>query len=170
MDQAEADGVLSPEEGGYVQAFSIPNRPGELAFNCPRITHVNGASAADLTRCQILGRRRIRNVIEFCRRYLRGFDDAYLAWTAPMVGVRETRRIVGEYVLTAEEIQHNPSSLRPHSDATQTDFFTGGHITRPSQDTPGQYRDRGGGRRNSQRFTSVHILPRHGFVSFSVVF
>ena len=104
VNQAEADGVLSPAEGGYVQAFSVPGRPGEMAFNCPRITHVNGARVEDLTKCEILGRQRIRKVIEFCRRYLRGFEGAYLAWTAPMVGVRETRRIVGEYVLTAEDV------------------------------------------------------------------
>jgi hypothetical protein len=104
VNQAEADGVFSPEEGGYVQAFSIPGRPGEMAFNCPRITHVNGARVEDLTRCQLLGRQRIRKIIDFCKRYLRGFDDAYLAWTAPMVGIRETRRIVGEYVLTADDV------------------------------------------------------------------
>jgi len=104
VNQAEADGVLSPAEGGYVQAFSVPGRPGQMAFNCPRITHVNGARVEDLTQCEIIGRQRIRKVIEFCRRYLRGFDAAYLAETAPMVGVRETRRIVGEYVLTAEDV------------------------------------------------------------------
>jgi hypothetical protein len=75
-----------------------------MAFNCPRITHVNGARAEDLTRCQILGRQRIRRIIGFCRRYMEGFADSYLAWTAPMVGVRETRRIVGEYVLTADDV------------------------------------------------------------------
>ncbi len=104
VDQAEADRVLSPAEGGYVQAFSIPGRPGEMAFNCPRITHVNGARVEDLTRSQILGRQRILHIIEFCRRYLRGFEEAYLAWVAPMVGIRETRRIVGEYVLTADDV------------------------------------------------------------------
>ena len=104
VNQAEAEGVLSPAEGGYVQAFSIPGRPGEMAFNCPRITHVNGARVEDLTRSQILGRQRIPHIIEFCRRYLRGFGEAYLAWVAPMVGVRETRRIVGEYVLTADDV------------------------------------------------------------------
>ena len=104
VDQAEADGVFSPEEGGYVQAFSIPGRPGEMAFNCPRITHVNGARVEHLARCQVVGRQRIRRIIEFCRRYMRGFNAAYLAWTAPMVGIRETRRIVGEYVLTADDV------------------------------------------------------------------
>jgi hypothetical protein len=104
VDQAEADGVLSPTEGGYLQAFSIPGRPGEMAFNCPRLTHVNGARVEDLTRSQIVGRRRILRLVGFCRRYLRGFEEAYLAWVAPMVGIRETRRIVGEYVLTAEDV------------------------------------------------------------------
>jgi FAD dependent oxidoreductase len=104
VDQAEAEGVLSPAEGGYVQAFSIPGRPGEMSFNCPRITHVNGATVEDLTRSQIVGRQRIQRVIAFCKRYMRGFEQAYLAWTAPMVGIRETRRIVGEYVLTVEDV------------------------------------------------------------------
>lgn len=101
--QAEADGVLSPEEAGYIQLFTVPGRPGEVAFNCPRITHTNGARAEDLTRAQIRGRQMIPHILEFCRRYLAGFDNAYLALTAPMVGVRESRRIVGEYTLTLED-------------------------------------------------------------------
>jgi hypothetical protein len=36
-----------------------------------------------------------------CRARLPGFEDAYLSQVAPMAGVRETRRIVGEYTLTA---------------------------------------------------------------------
>ena len=103
VDQATADGVFTPEEGGYVQFFSIPGRPGEVAFNCPRITFVNGAKTEDLTKVQVQGRKVIPKIMEFCRRYLAGFDDAYLVLTAPLPGIRESRRIVGEYVLTAED-------------------------------------------------------------------
>ncbi len=105
MAQAEEDGVFTAEEGGYIQFFTVPGRPGELAFNCPRVTHVNGATAEDLTRVQVQGRRTIPKIMEFCHRYLAGFDNAYLAFTAPMVGVRESRRIVGEYVLSAEDFR-----------------------------------------------------------------
>ena len=103
MAQAEADGVISSEVAGYLQFFSIPGRPGELAFNCPRVTHINGAKAEDLTQVQLRGRKSIPQVIEFCKRYLPGFDNAYLSQTAPMPGIRESRRIVGEYTLTAED-------------------------------------------------------------------
>lgn len=103
IDQASEEGVFTPEEGGYIQFFSVPGRPGEVAFNCPRITFVNGAKAEDLTRVQVEGRKIIPKIMDFCRRYLAGFDDAYLLLTAPMPGIRESRRIVGEYVLTAED-------------------------------------------------------------------
>ncbi len=104
LDRAEADGVFAADEGGYIQFFTMPGRPGELGFNCPRLMEINGARAEDLTRAQIRGRQIIPKIIEFCRRYLAGFDHAYLAQTAPLVGIRESRRIIGEYVLTVEDV------------------------------------------------------------------
>lgn len=103
LDEAVADGVLTADESGYVQFFSIPGRPGEVAFNCPRITLVNGARAADLTKVQVQGRQIIPKIMTFCRRYLAGFDEAYLVTTAVLPGIRESRRIVGEYMLTADD-------------------------------------------------------------------
>lgn len=103
VDQAAEEGVFSAEEGGYVQFFSVPGRPGEVAFNCPRVTFVDGAKAEDLTKVQVQGRKTIPKIMEFCRRYLAGFEEAYLVTTAPLPGIRESRRIVGEYVLQAED-------------------------------------------------------------------
>ena len=104
IDRAEADGVFSPGEGGYIQFFSVPGRPGELFFNCPRVMKVNCARAEDLTYAQIHGRRMILQILEFCRRYMAGFENAYIAWIAPMVGVRETRRIIGEYIFSGDDV------------------------------------------------------------------
>jgi hypothetical protein len=105
MRQAEEEGALTEEEGAYLQFFTVPGRPGELCFNAPRITHTNGARAEDLTQAQIRGRRMIPHLVEFCRRYLPGFGNAYLAHTAPMVGVRESRRITGLYTLTLDDFR-----------------------------------------------------------------
>ncbi len=104
LARAFADGVLTPDQGGYFQFFTVPGRPGEVCFNCPRILRINGARAEDLTRAQIEGRRGVTALTEFCRRYVGGFEKAYLVAAAPMVGIRESRRILGEYLFTGDDV------------------------------------------------------------------
>jgi len=105
FQQAVAEGVLLPEDGEYFQVFTMAGRPGELAFNCPRISgQVDGTNPWHLTQAQILGRRAMRRYLAFCRRYLPGCENAYLVLSAPLVGVRESRRMVGEYVLTEADV------------------------------------------------------------------
>jgi hypothetical protein len=104
LARAEADGVLTADQGGYFQFFTVPGRPGEIMFNCPRILRINGSRAEDLTRAHIEGRRGVTALAEFCRRYVGGFERAWLAWTAPMVGIRESRRILGEYLFTGDDV------------------------------------------------------------------
>jgi hypothetical protein len=103
--QAEAAGELQEGDAVYFQMFSIPGRPGEASFNCPRIfDRVKGYSTDDLTYAQIVGRQKIRRLANFCKKYFPGFENAFISQTAPMVGVRETRRIVGEYVFSGEDV------------------------------------------------------------------
>ena len=104
LAQAFADGVLTPDQAGYLQFFSMPGRPGEICFNCPRLLRINGARAEDLTRVQIEGRRGVTALVNFFRRYFGGFEKAYLVAAAPMVGIRESRRIVGEYLFTGDDV------------------------------------------------------------------
>jgi len=105
FEQAVKDGVLLREDGNYFQAFTMAGRPGELAFNCPRIADdIDGTNTFHLSRAQIHGRKAIRRLTEFCKKYFPGCENAYIVSTAPMVGVRETRRIIGEYVITADDV------------------------------------------------------------------
>ncbi|MCS7172741.1 MAG: FAD-dependent oxidoreductase [Armatimonadetes bacterium] len=106
--RAVEEGVLLERDGDYFQAFTVPGRPGELSFNCPRIRpdlH-DGTDPWQLSAAQVDGRRAIERLLAFCRRFLPGCEHGYLVMVAPMVGVRETRRIVGDYVLTLEDILH----------------------------------------------------------------
>ena len=99
------DGVLQESDGDYFQVFSIAGRPGELSFNCPRIRDdVNGTDPFHLTGAQVKGRAIIERYLRFARSYLAGCEDAYVVLAAPMVGVRESRRIRGEYYLTVEDV------------------------------------------------------------------
>ena len=104
--QAVTDGVLLERDGDYFQAFSVPGRPGELSFNCPRIrADLNdGADPWQLSAAQTDGRAAIERLTAFCRKYLPGCESAFIGVVAPMVGIRETRRIVGDYTLTVEDI------------------------------------------------------------------
>ncbi len=104
--QAVTDGVLLDRDGDYFQGFSIPGMPGCLSFNCPRLdADLNdGASAWILSRAQVDGKLAIDRLLNFCRKYLTGCENSFISSYAPMVGVRETRRIRGEYVLTLEDI------------------------------------------------------------------
>jgi hypothetical protein len=104
--QAVADGVLLERDGDYFQGFSVPGMPGCISFNCPRLAvEINdGADAWTLSRAQVDGKLAIDRLLNFCRTYLEGCEDSFIASYAPMVGVRETRRVRGEYVLTLEDI------------------------------------------------------------------
>ena len=104
--QAVSDGVLLERDGDYFQGFSVPGRPGEISFNCPRLApEINdGADPWQLSAAQVDGKAAIERLIQFCRACLDGCEHAFLGSYAPMVGIRETRRIVGDYILTLEDI------------------------------------------------------------------
>jgi hypothetical protein len=104
--KAVSDGVLLERDGDYFQGFSVPGMPGCISFNCPRLdAEINdGADAWTLSRAQVDGKLAVDRLLNFCRTYLEGCEDSFIASYAPMVGVRETRRVRGEYVLTLEDI------------------------------------------------------------------
>ncbi|MEI6286957.1 MAG: FAD-dependent oxidoreductase [Bacillota bacterium] len=102
---AVAEGLIELTDGNYFQMFSIPGKPDAVAFNCPEIKEDhNGANPEHLSKAVIKGRQMIRRYLKFMRAKFPGFEQAYINQVATQVGVRETRRIVGDYVLTAEDV------------------------------------------------------------------
>jgi len=104
FERAVRAGILAREDGNYFQAFTMPGRPNEMAFNCPRIHgNLHPTDPRHLTEAQVQGRRSILRLMNFLRVEIPGFERCYLAATAPLMGIREGRRIVGEYVLTLDD-------------------------------------------------------------------
>jgi hypothetical protein len=68
-----------------------------------RVTGINGADSDDLTRGEITAQLQLFHVVDFLIRYIPGFESAYLIETADILGVRETRRLIGRHVLTGRE-------------------------------------------------------------------
>jgi hypothetical protein len=58
----------------------------------------------DLTRMYLEGREEVDYIVRFIKKCIPGFESSYLSYTASLLGVRESRRIVGEYLLTAEDL------------------------------------------------------------------
>jgi hypothetical protein len=79
-------------------------QPGVYRVNTSRVQGLDGTNVRDLTRAEIEGRRQAFELLDFFRKYIPGFKHATLIDTAVQIGVRETRRIVGEYVLTADDL------------------------------------------------------------------
>jgi hypothetical protein len=104
LERCVAEGRVDAETVRYFQFFAVEGRPGEVSFNCPEIRGFEGTDSRGLSRMQIEGRRMIARLTEFCRTNLPGFERAYVVTTAPMVGVRSSRRIKGEYVLTVDDV------------------------------------------------------------------
>ena len=83
--------------------ISLPT-PGQVVVNTTHIGGLDGTRSEDLTEAEIEGRRQAMALMKFFRKYIPGFESAYLLQTATQVGVRETRRIVGEYVFNADDV------------------------------------------------------------------
>ncbi len=85
--------------------FATPHEH-EVSVNSTRITQVLGIDVWDLSYAEWESRRQMRQIAVFLNRYVPGFEKAYVAQSGVNVGVRETRRIVGDYQLTADDILH----------------------------------------------------------------
>src|SRR2546428_9310372 len=76
----------------------------EVSVNSTRVTRVLGTDVCDLSFAEWASRRQMRQIAEFLRRYVPGFEQSYVAQSGVQVGVRETRRVLGDYQLTADDV------------------------------------------------------------------
>lgn len=102
MNQAIAKGELNVPRENIL--FFGTMHDSDISVNSTRVTDTLGTDVWDLTASELEGRRQMMQLDAFLRKYVPGFQKAYLSQSAAHVCVRETRRIVGEYVLTAEDV------------------------------------------------------------------
>lgn len=79
-------------------------REGEVWVNMSRINGVDGTNPESLTYGEIEGRRQVEEIQRYLQEFVPGFQNSHFTKMAPFLGIRETRRIVGNYVMTAEDI------------------------------------------------------------------
>ena len=108
--------------GAWDMWWMLTPRPGVVWCNCPHIPGYDGLNPEDLTHIEVEGRRRFMKVIELVRASYPGFQRAYILDAAPQVGVRQTRLLDGEYVVTKDDIVSRRSF--PDVIARGRDYYT----------------------------------------------
>jgi hypothetical protein len=100
--QAQEDGLVDvPRE---LVSFFITPYPDEVTVNMTRVTDIDPTDPGDLTRAEVEARLQVMQLFRFFRERVPGFENARLAATGAQVGIRESRRIVGRYTLTAQDV------------------------------------------------------------------
>jgi hypothetical protein len=106
MDQAEAKGARFPRKKPIVrpQRNPIEWRANLTQIKNPDGTAVNGIDAEQLAYGEVEGRRQCWEVFDFIRGSTPGFERAYIVEIAPQLGIRETRRVKGEVMVSEADI------------------------------------------------------------------
>jgi hypothetical protein len=93
----ESGQLINPRENILVFHTPIPN---VLHFNTTRVVKKNPTCPEDVTEAEVLARQQVQEVYELLKEHADGLENSYLMMTAAEIGVRESRMIVGDYVLT----------------------------------------------------------------------
>ena len=119
VDEAVKRGELTISEK-QVLPESLPSKlsplgvldPEKIPANWYRLGEAGGymesvfgdcTNVLDLTKAELTARKTLLPILNFFRKYVPGYEKAYLSYTATQIGVRESRRILGDYVLTADK-------------------------------------------------------------------
>lgn len=94
-------------------------REGTIVFNSTRVGKLRGTDVDDLTKAEVEGRKQAMSLAAFMKKYVPGFQGAYVSSTGIQIGVRESRHVIGEYILTQDDVVEG----RRFSDVVARGFF-----------------------------------------------
>ena len=95
--QAIEDGIITEADSNYFQLFSVAGTSDSIAFNCPRLLNPQNP--------YVEGRASIFRLSNFCKKYLKGFENSYISNIANSLGVRVSSRVKGKYIYTQEDLK-----------------------------------------------------------------
>ena len=103
--QAIEDNILTEADSNYFQLFSVAGTSDSIAFNAPRLLNPQNP--------YIDGRASILRLSKFCKKYLKGFENAYISSIANSLGVRVSNRVKGKYVYTQDDLRNGKKFEHP---------------------------------------------------------
>lgn len=104
-DQAMAKGEWHGKSG--VGFFLVPREGGVIQAHFQHSSHVGNCDPTDvrdLTYAEGEARKQVQIAWGFIKKYMQGFEKAYITRITPEIRVRESRRIMGDYILTSDDV------------------------------------------------------------------
>lgn len=108
MEEAERAGTHKfPRKKPIVRPQRNPLewRANLTQLSNPDGSAIDGTDVDQLTRGELQGRRQVFDAFAFIRDNTPGFGNSYIVDIAPQIGIRETRRIIGRYMLTEDDVR-----------------------------------------------------------------
>lgn len=81
-------------------------RPNQVSINMTRVQNLRATDAFEMSKAEQIGRKQIKKAFDFLRKYIPGFENSYIVRTPSRIGIRETRHIIGEYLMEVEDVLH----------------------------------------------------------------
>ena len=103
IEEAFNDGVFSLEDRHLPGMWRVGTSLG--GGNIGHTFDLDGTDEESLTRAYIWGRKSLQEYERYYKEYLKGFEDMELVATGSLMGVRETRRITGDYILNIDDFK-----------------------------------------------------------------
>jgi hypothetical protein len=128
IEDAFADGVFTLEDRHLPGMWQVGRGLG--GGNIGHTFGVDGTDEESLTRAYVWGRRSMLEYERYYREYLRGFERMELVASGSLLGVRETRRILGDYVLGVADF--TPTSTFP-DEIGRYSYPIDIHVARPDK-------------------------------------
>jgi hypothetical protein len=103
LEEAFRDGVFTVEDPHLPGMWRVGEALG--GGNIGHTFGVDGTDEESMTDAFVSGRRQLQEYERYYRDYLEGFEEMELAATGSLLGIRETRRIMGDYVLNVDDFR-----------------------------------------------------------------
>jgi hypothetical protein len=104
-EEAQRKGDMEPFQTTIMGWWWTPTRPDQVGVNFTHVIHIDSTKAEDLTRATIEARKQAYQSIAVYRKYVPGMENCYMISTPNTIGIRESRRILGDYLLTEDDVK-----------------------------------------------------------------
>jgi hypothetical protein len=131
-DAALAAGEWHPYSG--VGFFVMPRDNGHLQAlfqHSSQVGNVDPTNVRELTYCEVECRKQVIMALKFIKKYMPGFENSYLTRMCSELRIRESRRIIGDYILTKKDV----AEARKFKDVIGKSSFSSGAKHVATKDT-----------------------------------